>query len=168
MNKKLALGRTGKSGWTTIDANPASRATFTEMVPPLPDAVKESKFVEIEMIHFLEHLFLWDARTLLRELDAVLEVSGYMIIECPNLEWCCRHFLGQVGTPAKGSKPGQFDMWGFYGDPTSEQSFLAHRWAWTPESLAEEIRSIGDYAINTPEARFHNPIRDFRIEAKKL
>lgn len=165
---KLAIGQGEREEWITIDADPGQCATHRTMVPPLPPLVKVDKFAEIEMIHFLEHLYYWDAISLLKECTEMLELGGLLVIECPNIEWCCKHLLGQVKTPSKNPAENQFDLWGFYGDPTREQPLYGHRWGWTPKSLEKELHSIGEFEINHETPKYHNPVRDFRVVAKLL
>lgn len=153
-------------GWTTVDAgNP--KADYLAAVPPLPAEVAAMTWDEIMAIHLLEHLASWDAKTLLGECYAVLNPGGKLILELPNIEYCARVLLGEIPVPA-GGVPGQFDMWGFYGDQSAQDAWMLHRWGYTPLTLSELVNEVGEWAcVSIAEAQFHMPVRDFRIEAVK-
>lgn len=166
---KLAIGQRGKrEGWVTLDAHPRSNADLVGGVPPIPDSVEPDSCEVIEMIHFLEHLFLWDARELLKECHRCLKVGGKVVIECPNIDYACKVLTGQVTAP--GGHADQFDMWPLYGDPSHKDPLYGHRWGYTPETLANELEQAGfpGIGIARSSARSHFPIRDFRIEATKF
>lgn len=166
---KLAIGQRGKrEGWVTLDAHPRSNADIVGGVPPLPDAIKDQSCEAIEMIHFLEHLYLWDARELLVACHRALKVGGKLIIECPNIEYAARVLCG-VESPPRGA-PGQFDMWPLYGDPNHKDPLYGHRWGYTPESLERELKSVGFQRLGICRlpARSHFPVRDFRLEATRF
>ena len=60
-------------------------------------------------------------------------------------------------------------MWGFYGDPKSQNPLTTHRWGYTPKSLEEMLVNPGfdrEKIVHGP-AVHHFPVRDFRIEAAK-
>lgn len=159
----IGAGRTRLPEWTTLDADPTSGADIVATVPPLPDAVKARQWQVVEMIHFLEHLYLWDARHLLREIRGVLAPGGKLVIEVPNIQFAARVLCG-LEKPPRGAA-GQFDMWPFYGDPSHRNPLFGHRWGYTPLTLIEELVAIGFQrdAISVTRARHHFPGRDFRI-----
>lgn len=162
----IGCGRQKRSGWQTLDADPRCGADHTGTVPPLPEAVRATRWAEIEMIHFLEHLYEWDARELLHQCYRVLAPGGRLVIECPNLEYCCRVIAGLEQPPRAG---GQFDMWGLYGDPNHKNPLFGHRWGWTPATLTAALQAVGFAAdgIVTERAKHHQPVRDFRVVATR-
>lgn len=166
---KLSIGQRGRrDGWVTLDAHPRSNADIIGGVPPLPSEIKDNSCTVIEMIHFLEHLYLWDSRELLRECFRVLVPGGKLVVECPNIEYAARVMCG-LEDPPRGAS-GQFDLWPLYGDPTHKDPLYGHRWGFTPESLERELLKCGWFKVgiaNLP-ARSHFPIRDFRMEATKM
>ncbi len=163
----IAAGPDRRSGWKTLDANPANEPDFVASVPPLPEAVRLVSWDEIELIHGIEHFFAWDAAALLREIHEVLRPDGLLTLEQPNIEFCARVLLGLENLPY--GSPGQFDMWGLYGDPNHRNPLMGHHWGYTPRTLAEALIAAGfnrDKIVQQP-ARHHRPGRDFRIEARK-
>lgn len=151
---------------TSLDAAPGADIQAT--VPPLPPEVRAVQWDYIEMIHFLEHLYVWDARKLLKECYEVLAPGGRLVIECPDIRYCAFVLIGQSAPPA-GAAPGQFDMWGLYGNPEYEDPLYIHRWGWTRATLRDELIRAGfdDGQMVHPRAQYHHPGRDFRIEAVK-
>lgn len=167
MRDKLMIGagRTRRPGWTTLDADPKSGADIIATVPPLPASVTVRQWQIVEMIHFLEHLYLWDSRALLRECRQILAPGGRLVIEVPNIAYAAKVLLG-LQRPPRGAV-GQFDMWPLYGDPSHCNPLFGHRWGYTPESLMEELVAAGfrRNGITVMRARHHFPVRDFRAEA---
>lgn len=170
MSNRLMIGAGSKrrSGWTTLDADPATGADIIATVPPLPAAVLAEQWAEIEMIHVIEHFYLWEARELLSQLRDVLRVGGKLVIEAPNIQYAARVLCGLERPPrtAKG-KQGKFDMWPLYGDPRERNPLYGHRWGYTPETMRAELIAAGfdANAIEDKPAQHHVAIRDFRIEA---
>lgn len=164
--KNLAIGQRGqRPGWTTLDAHPRSGATIVAGVPPLPDVVTKYKWDTVEMIHFLEHLFKWQADELLQEIYKVLAPDGELIIECPDIEFAAKVLLGIIEKP-RGHQD-QFDMWPLYGDPRHRDELYGHKWGYTPKTLTADLIKIGFIDIETMPAQSHFPVRDFRIVARK-
>lgn len=155
------------SGWTTVDANSDNRADFTAAIPPLPLSVRDQQWDVIMAIHFIEHLPPWDAFALLKECRECLASDGVLILEQPNILQCAKVLLGLEAAP--GGAPGQFDLWGFYGDPTHHDVWMLHRWGYTPLSLVRLLMEVGFARdqIEVLPAMFHQPTRDFRVEARR-
>ena len=170
MSNKLMIGagRKRQRGWTTLDADVNTGADIIATLPPLPDAVLAQQWDEIEMIHVIEHFYLWEARELLPQLRDVLKMGGKLVIEAPNILYAARVLCGLEQPPrvAK-SKQGKFDMWPLYGDPRGCNPLYGHRWGYSPETMREELIAAGFDAEKIEElpAQHHVAVRDFRIEA---
>ena len=169
----LAIGSAGQHRgnpeWVTIDANPKSGATIIASVPPLPLEVHALKWKTIEMIHVLEHFFLWDAEALLKECHEVLEPGGRLVIECPNITFAAKVLCG-VEPSIAGTAPGQCDMWPLYGDPNHRDPLMCHKWGWTPDTLRTALVQAGFglcVHFNDPPQHHVGAPRDFRIEVIK-
>ena len=165
MKLLLGAGQDRWPGWMTLDADPNSGADVIASIPPLPDVVTAQTWEAVAMIHFIEHLYLWEARALLRECHAILQPGGALILEQPDITYCARVLLGQVTPPV--GEPGQFDLWGLYGNPNDQNPWYGHHWGYTPSSLTAEVRAAGFATIGIYPAQFHHPERDFRLEARK-
>ena len=159
----IGAGRTRRKGWTTLDADPRSRADIIAAVPTLPTEVTSTKWDEVEMIHVIEHFYLWEARQLLREIRGVLAPGGKLVIEAPNILYAARVLCG-IEQPRNHS--GQFDMWPMYGDPRHRNPLFGHRWGYSPNSMRSELVMAGfdEDAIVVKHARHHVPVWDFRVE----
>jgi malonyl-CoA O-methyltransferase len=64
----------------TVDADPASGADYCTPLPPLPDGVKAQAWDQIMAVHFIEHLPVWDAETLIRECYECLAPGGALVL----------------------------------------------------------------------------------------
>lgn len=170
MSNKLLLmsGTWHWSGWVSVDANANEHPDIVAIVPPLPAAIKSRRWDQIMIIHGIEHLFYQDALLLTQECLACLAPNGELVLECPNLEYCCRALLGLIKTPPE-EWDGQFSTGGIFGDPRPHDRFNMHLWGYTPVTLvALLVRAGFDPALVRVEAaQYHQPVRDFRVVGVK-
>ena len=161
----VGSGRSKRPGWVTLDADPKCRPTIVASVPPLPEEVTASRWDEIEMIHFIEHLFVWEAEELVSQCRRVLRPGGKLVLEAPNLMFAAEVLAGV--RPKPNGHPDQFTMWVLHGDPRAKNPLYGHKWSYTPETLTELLVRSGfpRSGIRRHRARHHHPIRDFRLEA---
>ena len=144
----LGSGIFRREGWKTLDCNPAHHADFVAMIPPLPEAVKAIEWDEVEWIHGITSLYPWDAKIVLAELRKILRPGGgKLILEQPNFETARER-----------------QEW-IFGDPSHREPLIMNRWAYTPESLFEELQAAKFSKIEVLPAQHHVPERDFRVEA---
>ena len=118
-------------------------------------------------IHVIEHIVPWLVPDLLTQCYDCLKIGGVLILEQPNILYAAKVLLGEVVPPA--GEHGQFDMWPLYGNPNDHNEWMLHRWGYTPFTLMERLVGAGFIfeKITQKPAEFHQPVRDFRIEARK-
>lgn len=129
---------------------------------PLPDGCAE----EVLAVHLWEHFLPWACDSVLDEWRRLLKPGGLLALEMPDIIKCCRNIV--EGRESK--KPGQLGYWGLFGDPTTQDVWMLHRWGWHFGTLAPFLAERGFVDIVECETRFHpggRGIRDFRIEARK-
>lgn len=115
------------------------------------------------MIHCFEHLYLWDAKHLLREIHSILIPGGSLTLELPNLQYACEVIAGLRSPP---SGHDRYSMWPIYGDPTRKDQSYGHRWGYTPKTLVEELSVAGFTLWEFERATSHGqPERDMRVVA---
>lgn len=149
-------------GWTNVDIAPRDGVDIVAdaRAIPLPDGCAR----EIMAIHLLEHFYVWEVPEVLREWHRLLRSGGELVLELPDMMKALHNIL--EGRAEK--KPGQLGMWALYGDPTTRDPLMCHKWAWTPTTLTPVLREVGFDRVALRETRFHpagRGIRDFRIEA---
>lgn len=143
----IGPGNSWRDGWKRLDADKRFEADFTATIPPLPAAVKALAWQEIEWIHGITSLYLWEAEAILPELLSVLVPGGKLTLEQPDF----RHAV---------QKP----EW-LFGDPALKNKFHMNHWSYTPETLTAMLRAAGFARVDILPARHHLPARDFRVEA---
>jgi SAM-dependent methyltransferase len=185
---KLALGvgvqgnRYKLAGWITIDAKQLrnQHVDYVQVVPPLPEEVMEmvDVFDVVEGMHFWEHLYIWQAKQLAKEIHQILKPGGKLILELPNLAKVFEYQAGVKDIPKIPSRPPmyepdpRFGLWAIYGaqdDPKwTGNIFQAHKWGYTPETITEQLKAAGFSRVDIKRATTRLPdVRDMRVEAYK-
>lgn len=143
----LCAGMTKRAGWKTLDCKPGH--DFVATIPPLPAEVKAIVWDEIEWIHGITSLYLWEARDVLPEILGCMAPGGKLILEQPDASKC---------------DPVMLPQW-LFGDPELRDPSHTNKWAYVPMGLAELLREVGFGRIEILPAQHHVPARDFRVEA---
>lgn len=153
---RLNIGAGNKriEGWLSIDLAGDPDIVADVKALPLPDEYAD----EAMAIHVLEHIYRWDVPATLSEWRRVLKPGALMVIEVPDLLKCCRNVLAGAGE--------RMGIWGLMGDPGYCEPLMTHKWAWSAEELAQELRAAGFAKIKVREPHFHKKGRDMRVEAR--
>lgn len=171
---RLELGANiRRNGYILIDAQPGG--DYQGVVPPLPDEVSAMRFEMVEAYHFWEHLYLWQAEALAREVFAVLEPGGLFVLELPNLARCAAMLLDPESVPKKSDAPAvpdpRFTVWGIYGAQSDQKhignTHQAHKWGYTPESLTAQLKAAGFKSVQEEPVTRGQVERDMRLVAVK-
>lgn len=88
--------------------------------------------------HFLEHLYLEEARRLLRECHRVLKPNGVMRLVVPDLDYAIRNW--------NDSNHAEFFRFFFTAEPVS--AFSRHKWMYTFDLLSAELHKAGFAEVN--------------------
>ena len=163
-------------GWSVLDGSPDYDAEFVATIPPLPPEVTAQKWDLVCAVHFIEHLFLADAKVLIEEIYGILPAGGFLILEQANLERVMRFVLGDIRPPVekyewmKGDDA-WFGMRSLYPQPDqmSGNSLNSHKYGYTPETLTDLVESCGFQRekIDIRVALRHVSDRDFKLSARK-
>lgn len=153
MRLNLGAGATSIEGYLSVDlqGDPDIRADVRE-IPLATGSVDE-----IMAIHLFEHLPRWDTERTLAEWHRVLRPGGKLVLELPDLIKCCQNILS--------GREDRAGLWGLYGDPVYGDELMCHRWGWSGEALATELRLAGFRKVKIKEPQFHKKYRDMRLEA---
>jgi len=162
-NLMLLSGPRKISDWVTLDSRPG--ADYVQCVPPFPLEIYDREWDNIELIHGIEHFYLWEARELLQDIFQILRnPGGKLVLEQPNIEVAARILLKLAN-----GNINQMCMWALYGDPKHEHKGMCHHWGYTPDTLTDELLRAGFNCenIRVLPAQHHVRRRDFRIEATR-
>lgn len=166
---KLNVGCGGRRlpGYIGVDA--VAERTAADIVAKA-DAIPlaDGSVTEILAIHLFEHFYRWECDMVIAEWKRLLVQGGRLVLELPDLKKCCENVLS--GKFLAGKHPDQLGMWGLYGDPREGDQFMAHRWGWTPQTIAEFLKSHGFVKVKHLQTQWHpagRELRDMRIEAVK-
>ena len=163
----LCCGPTRPEGYVRLDCNPAHEPDILAAVPPLPPDAR-GPWDQVDLIHGIEHFWLWDAVPLLADIHATLRPGGLLVLEQPNIEAAARVLLGLTPPQYKGVL--ESAMWPLYGDPAHRDVGYMHRWGYTPTTLTALLQSVAPWAsIKVLPQVYHAYAkgRDFRVEATK-
>jgi predicted SAM-dependent methyltransferase len=158
--KKLNVG-CGRKLWPeylNIDVADGADLRCDVKAIPLPDGFAD----EVAAIHVLEHLERWDATAALREWFRLLRPGGVLILELPDLLKVCRHITTGVLDHVAARH-------GLFGDPSTTNPLMMHRWGWTVFELTDELQAAGFVNVHPGALQFHGKreYRDMRVEAVK-
>ena len=113
---------------------------------------------EIKAIHIIEHLSFFETIYALSELFRVLEPNGKLILETPDLEKACQHYLKVNGEQKK-----EILGW-MYGIP---HKGLQHKLCFPPFLLIELLDNTGFDNITTSSFYNDEAIPSVRVECYK-
>lgn len=123
---------------------------------PLPDGCAD----ELHSIHFIEHVYAWQAPAVIREFRRLVRPGGLLVLELPNLAKLCKNLLA-------GSKD-QFAIWSIYGDPNQKEPLMCHRWGYRPVTIQQLLQDNGflNTKMKRPQLHGKREYRDMRVEAR--
>jgi len=123
---------------------------------------------EILSVHVVEHFWRWEVVDILKEWVRVLKPGGKMILECPNILSAAQELLRNPDMACGPGPEGQRSMWVFYGDPQWQDSYMVHRWGYSPLSLARVMHEAGLVQLRQEPAEFKlREPRDMRVVGEK-
>ena len=114
----------------------------------------------LTLLHVFEHFYVWDAHQFLVDAFSILAPGGQLVMEMPDITYVAKAFLGLIDG-VDGNK--NHGLWAMYGDPSESDPAYGHKWGWSPESLTNEMKSVGFNDVSVRTAQTHIAARDFRI-----
>jgi len=114
---------------------------------------------EIKAIHIIEHLSFFETIYALSEFFRVLEPNGKLILETPDLEKTCQHYL-----KANGEQKKEILGW-FFGIP---HKGLQHKICFPPFLLRELLSNAGFGDISTVFYYNNESVPSVRFKCKKI
>jgi SAM-dependent methyltransferase len=135
--------------WTEVrlDIDPAAKpdivASMTDM-SPVADGSMDALFSS----HNIEHLYAPEVPTALREFRRVLAPDGFVVITCPDIQAVAAVVAeGNLTKPLYDSPAGPIaaidTMYGLRSALAKGNFYMAHRTAFTDETLAEALHEAG-------------------------
>lgn len=170
---RLNLGCGDKilEGYVNVDVAPSRAGKKPDVLCDLRklEPFDDDSVDEVLSVHVVEHFHRWEILNVLKEWVRVLKPGGKMIIECPNLLSACQEIVNDAAGKTGPGKAAQRTMWVLYGDPNWEDPLMVHRWAYTPQSLADVMKESGLTRIRQEKAQYKlREPRDMRMVGEKL
>jgi len=156
-----------RHGWVNIDARAEVQPDIVTRAHDLHMFADES-IETIEACHLFEHLPLHEALAALGEWARVLRPGGELLLEMPDFDACIR-LLG-ASQDAQGYDLAMLGVFGWPPGVEAHGDGWAHRWGWSPVTLAIELGQRGfGHIEHLPVTQAWRPAasmgRDFRIRA---
>ena len=156
----LGCGKRLWPGWLNVDLEQGDYLCDIRILT-LPDSYAE----RAAAIHVFEHLWPWDVPPALAEWKRVLRPGGKLVLELPNLQRILSHIFIRMN---KGEQPSRSFSWlPMWGDPAFKDPAMMHKWGYFPIDVENLLKDAGFVDITHEEARYHFPIRDMRVTARK-
>lgn len=115
----------------------------------------------LQAMHFIEHVYQWEAKFVIFEFRRLLKPGGKLILELPNLFKACQNFV-------RGDTE-QNSLWPIYGNHHEFDPLMCHKFGYTPNSIEALLRKCGmrDIQILPPQTHGKRKNRDMRVECIK-
>tara|TARA_B100001142_G_scaffold289410_1_gene306198 strand:- start:225 stop:767 length:543 start_codon:yes stop_codon:yes gene_type:complete len=155
-------------GYINIDTASSRGGKSPDFIADVRDLKKVKTAIadEVLAVHVIEHFYYWEVIPLLQSWRRVLKSGGQLILECPNLLYACQMIVNDPGGRSGPGREGQMSMWPLYGDPSWKDPLMCHKWAYTPDSLAQVVTQAGFINAHQEPAQFKlKEPRDMRIVA---
>lgn len=166
----LGCGSDRLPGYVNIDVNPFANAELYLDFRKLGAVFAPGSIAEIRMIHSIGYLNLWQSRALFTEFFSMMQSSGVLILELPNLESCVERIL-QAGKQRVFSPEYLEGVRGLYAfgldNLTEKRDYHPYAFGWSEWHLQSELEAAGFRVRIAPPQTHGHPWRDFRVEAVK-
>lgn len=123
MKLDIGIRRPGTDGWTTLDLHPGA-----DICAPMWEV--PSSLEAIRATHCLEHVPTAMVAPTLAEWHRVIQPGGWLVVEVPDLAWCCREWL-----------EGDRDVDVIFG--SQEDEGMVHRTGFTASGLTVAVLDAG-------------------------
>lgn len=127
-----------------------NEAVSPDVIGSLQDMsiIEDSSVDSIFSSHNIEHVHSFEAIDVLREFRRVLKDDGFAIVRCPDIVSVATAIVaGNLDTPLYISPAGPISaidiLYGFQSDIRQGNSYMAHKTAFSDESLATSLISAG-------------------------
>jgi SAM-dependent methyltransferase len=158
----LGSGNVYWDGWLNVDLY-SRRADIKCDLRKLD--FSDSYADRIVAIHVFEHFYLWEAEDMLGEWKRVLRPGGTLSLELPCMDKVFGHIAARIG---KGQPPARFMSWlPIWGDPRHREPAMCHKWGYFRGDMDAVLTRAGFVDVTHEEPRYHFPIRDMRVTARK-
>lgn len=163
----LGCGDDYRKDYYNVDSNPAANTDFCINFLQIDRIFAQESVSEILMLHSLNYLNLFQARTLFVKAHRLLKGGGRLIIETVNLEKAINKILSSTGDFNEYLE-GVRALHAF--DPGMVQrgeAYTPNAFSWTAWHLRAELNAAGFSSVELLPPQTHAAWRDMRAEARK-
>ncbi|MEW6323931.1 MAG: glycosyltransferase [Nitrospirota bacterium] len=165
----LGCGADHLAGYVNIDADMDAKADLYIDFCNLNRVFSPESVAEGVMIHSLNYLNLWQARSLFRQLHTLLEPGGRLIIELPDLAKCAQRIM-QPGQSMVDYLEGVRSIYAFdMSWVENKVVYTPYAFGWSGWHLKRELEHAGFKEVSLHDPQTHGRLlwRDVRVEAVK-
>lgn len=164
----LGCGDDYRQGWVNVDRDPSVQVDIRANLAHVGDFLSKGSVEQIEMIHSVSYLPLWEARDLFAEARRLLRPNGSFVIETPDLRKCAA-VLSSVSTNDDLYLEAVRAVYAFDLDQLRQRRrYQPYAFGWSAAHLIGELGSAGFTRVieAAPQTHGPRPWRDVRVEAQ--
>jgi len=165
----LGSGADYWQGYVNVDSGADADCDLRLDFTKIRDVYAEGSVSEVAMIHSLSYLRLWQAREMLSDVYDLLQPTGRMIIELPDILKCAEYALTHH-SDLKEYLEAIRGVYAFGMDQIERREiFTPYAFGWSSEHLKCELEQVGFRQVTVCDPQTHGCRlwRDTRLEAVK-
>jgi hypothetical protein len=165
----LGCGTNNLDGWINIDVTDNSLADVVMDFKNIKGVFQPQSVREILMVHSISYLRLWEARDFFADTFSLLEPTGRLVLEFPDVVKCATA-ITRKEIPVEEYLEAVRAFYAFDLDEIRQKKpYTPYAFGWSAWHISQELKNVGfsDVAIKDPDTHNRRIWRDTRIEAIK-